>query len=89
MADDKSSIITQAVGFNTQVINVFGFGNGNKIGFNFTIKSGNGGQAYSYDSDSGVLSLSSGLFGQNLILVLVMILNCLVLSLIIVKVSHQ
>ena len=64
LADDKSSIITQAVGFNTQVINVFGFGNGNKIGLTLPLKSGNGGQAYSYDSDSGVLSLSSGLFGQ-------------------------
>lgn len=64
LADDQSSIITQAVGFNTQVINVFGFGNGNKIGLTLPLKSGNGGQAYSYDSDSGVLSLSSGLFGQ-------------------------
>lgn len=68
LADDKSSIIVEAVGFNSQSFNVFGFGNGNKIGLTLSLKfgagSGNSGLAYSYDSNTGILSLTSGLFGQ-------------------------
>ena len=87
LQDSKSSMIVQAVS-STQTFNVYGFGNGNKIGITLPAVGIPPNPAYSYDVDTGILTVRAGLLSQNLILVLDTI-HFLVLSLIMVLAYHQ
>ena len=59
LADPKSSLVVQA--FQTPAtFNVYGFGNGNMIGLDVSLSLGKKG--YSYNPDTGILTLTGGLF---------------------------
>ena len=63
LQDSKSSMIVQAVS-STQTFNVYGFGNGNKIGITLPAVGIPPNPAYSYDVDTGILTVRAGLLSQ-------------------------
>ena len=63
LQDSKSSMIVQAVS-STQTFNVYGFGNGNKIGITLPAVGIPPNPAYSYDVDTGFLTVRAGLLSQ-------------------------
>ncbi|KAG5419887.1 hypothetical protein I9W82_001767 [Candida metapsilosis] len=59
LADSESSINVQPLS-SPATFNVAGFGNGNKIGLSVSLSASD--KAYSYDSNTGILTLTGGLF---------------------------
>lgn len=64
LVDKDSSMIVQAIS-TTQTFNVYGFGNGNKIGLTLPLIGNIFNSAYSYDSSTGILTLRNILLEQN------------------------
>ncbi|KAK6875044.1 Hyphally regulated cell wall protein 3, partial [Candida tropicalis] len=63
LADRKSSIIVQALSA-PQTFNVYGFGNGNKIGLSVPLAGALVTSPYSYDSKTGILTLRAAVLSQ-------------------------
>ena len=63
LVDKDSSMIVQAIS-TTQTFNVYGFGNGNKIGLTLPLIGTILESAHSYDSSTGILTLRNFLLEQ-------------------------